>query len=431
MQPSSGSPRYRVLCLHGIGTNSELVAYLSTANLRYLLTDEYDFEFIDGAYECSATRGIAEVFGTDQIYFSYYDGSAESVLKAVRDLAEYVVDHGPFDAVMGFSLGAALAMTLLLNHIHVGLPTVPFKCAIFLCGTLPCDWASLKGGQVRLSSASANAPLVHIPTVHFWSPDDVDYPRQSQMLLGMCDPATRVEVTHHAGHAMPTHGKEVGKLASTPSPLPDHISHNYVIFLGIGSMMTFLSTLLVTARFLSRWFTWSVKWDDWACLGALIFAYGFLTTTALVATVGRAGYHLDQYNYSVLERYLQIALANNVLYNVSISLTKLSILLFYRRIFAISKGFRIAIWVVGGVVAGYFVSAVCGLIFAASPVEAQWKVWLPHTTINNKPFWVSMGIINALLDFTLLCLPQPLVWRLHQTQRRKILLSMVFLLGCL
>ncbi|KAE8138752.1 hypothetical protein BDV38DRAFT_270291 [Aspergillus pseudotamarii] len=142
--------------------------------------------------------------------------------------------------------------------------------------------------------------------------------------------------------------------------------------------MTVLSTLLVFARFLSRYFTWPAKWDDWACLGALIFAYGFLTTTALVATVGRRVYHLVQYNYSVLEKYLQIALANNVLYNVSISLTKLSILLFYR-----------PIWVVGGLVAGYFVSAMCGLIFASSPVEARWK-----------------------------------------TQRRKILLSIVFPLDC-
>jgi xanthine/uracil permease len=110
-------------------------------------------------------------------------------------------------------------------------------------------------------------------------------------------------------------------------------------------------------------------------------------------------------------------------------MAKVSVLFFYRRIFAVDNAFLLATRIIGALVVGYLVSAVCGLIFADNPVEAQWKVWLPHTSIEDKTFWTAMGIINVLLDFSILCMPQPLVWKLHLTTQRKILLSLLFFLG--
>ena len=85
--------------------------------------------------------------------------------------------------------------------------------------------------------------------------------------------------------------------------------------------------------------------------------------------------------------------------------------------------------VVGALLVGYFLAAEFGLVFAYSPVEAQWKIWLPHTSINNKMFWLAMAIINILLDVIILCLPQARVWQLHLSTYRKALISVVFMLG--
>jgi len=123
-----------------------------------------------------------------------------------------------------------------------------------------------------------------------------------------------------------------------------------------------------------------------------------------------------------------LALANNCIYNASITLSKLSVLLLYRRIFAIPS-FITWTWVVGGLLFGYFVAAECGLIFAYNPIQAQWKIWLPHTNINTKSFWLAMAIINILLDVIVLAMPQAQVWKLHQSLRRKIVISLIFLLG--
>lgn len=82
-------------------------------------------------------------------------------------------------------------------------------------------------------------------------------------------------------------------------------------------------------------------------------------------------------------------------------------------------------------VLAYFLSSAAGLIFATNPVEAQWKYWLPHTTIHTKVFYLMLGIINFLLDFVILCIPQFRVWKLQQPRYKRLLLSLIFLVGSL
>jgi hypothetical protein len=88
--------------------------------------------------------------------------------------------------------------------------------------------------------------------------------------------------------------------------LPNHVSHDYIVFIGIACMMTFLSTVFVFLRFFARRISLSIGKDDWACLIALVFAYGFFITTVVVATVGHAGYHMVLYDPLQLETYLQV-----------------------------------------------------------------------------------------------------------------------------
>ncbi|KAL3469686.1 hypothetical protein BJX99DRAFT_251807 [Aspergillus californicus] len=192
--------------------------------------------------------------------------------------------------------------------------------------------------------------------------------------------------------------------------------------------MTFLASVFVLLRFLARRHN-SVQWDDWTCLVSLVVAYSFLAATVLMVTIGEAGHHVDHYDQRTVQIFVQSYIATDILAAASFSLTKVSILLFYRRIFAIKSAFRKATWVVAGLIFGFFVSTTCGLIFPSNPVEAEWKPWIPRTHIHYKPFWVSFGCINLALDIAVLALPQPLVWGLKMSRRRKIQLSLTFLLG--
>lgn len=236
---------------------------------------------------------------------------------------------------------------------------------------------------------------------------------------------------------------------------PNHISPVYVTFLAVVSVMTVLSAISSILRFVQRKSV-GFFWDDWCILGALVFAFGFLVTTTLVATITFAGYHVGEYSMWELNTYMkvwssllsrttfrvldksnrglrthQIALANNIIYNASITLSKASVLFFYHRIFGVDRTQKLQLRIVSLLLIGYFLSALFGLIFADSPVEAQWNITLPHTSIHNKAFWCSMAVINMCLDLIILAIPQTRVWRLQLSAKRKILLSLVFLLGAL
>lgn len=114
---------------------------------------------------------------------------------------------------MGFSLGAALAATLLLRR---GSQTgqAAFRSAVFLSGTLPGDWDLLEKGIMGFLQANQVKTPIQIPTVHAWDPEDPDHPGQSHGLLQMCSEKNRVQVQHGAGHGVPSREEEVGALAA-------------------------------------------------------------------------------------------------------------------------------------------------------------------------------------------------------------------------
>lgn len=241
------------------------------------------------------------------------------------------------------------------------------------------------------------------------------------------------------------------QLQAPPSLLSDGIAPRGVGVLVVTIIMIFLASFFVFLRFMQRRRTTSMKGDDWACLVSLIVAYGFTAATVLLVAIGKVGNHTSQFQNDMpkivlfcqvslpptarnLTHHLtpnQLFMATDILAAASQSLAKVSVLLFYRRIFAVNKAFNLATWVIGLIVFGWFVSTTCGLIFASNPVEGEWNKWIPHTHINYKAFWVSYGSINLALDIAILCLPQPLIWKLKLSRRRKEQLSVVFLLGAL
>lgn len=199
-----------------------------TASLRYHMGSPttFEFDFVDGAHPWPAHPSIYEVFGPQQTYLSYFDGSALGAIAAVDDLATYLIDNGPFDAVVGFSMGGALAATLLLRPQNPAMDKADWisaramvRSAVFLCGTLPVDVMELWRGRMAWISPQDIGPggkLYHIevPSVHAWSPEDVEIPEESKALTRMCDASKVVEILHSEGHGVPSKSVEVAAISS-------------------------------------------------------------------------------------------------------------------------------------------------------------------------------------------------------------------------
>jgi hypothetical protein len=69
-------------------------------------------------------------------------------MSVVANLANYVASKGPFGGVLGFSQGAVLAVTLIIDAQLSKLTLKPFRFGIFLCSGLSFDAKALKNNIV-------------------------------------------------------------------------------------------------------------------------------------------------------------------------------------------------------------------------------------------------------------------------------------------
>ncbi|PFH54900.1 hypothetical protein XA68_12409 [Ophiocordyceps unilateralis] len=121
-------------------------------------------------------------------------------MRALENLANYVDQEGPFDGAMGFSHGASLIATYLLQCQQ----TQPFKCAIFLSASRPYDVAALSTGVLRYADPDPDRrPLLSLPTTHIWGSRDDAYGDQCNVLVAMSDEAKRNVYIHKGGHEIP------------------------------------------------------------------------------------------------------------------------------------------------------------------------------------------------------------------------------------
>ena len=124
--------------------------------------------------------------------------------------------------------------------------------------------------------------------------------------------------------------------------------------------------------------------------------------------------------------------AYQILYCVCVSLIKVSILLFYYRLFAVRAAFKYTCYVVLALVTCWCIAIVFTIIFQCIPIEAAWIRPYPHSKcINNNASLLGTAITNVFLDIVILVLPMVPIWSLGLTVRQRITLTAIFLLGAL
>lgn len=109
----------------------------------------------------------------------------------------------------------------------------------------------------------------------------------------------------------------------------------------------------------------------------------------------------------------------------------MSLLFLYQRIFGVVKSFRIALYFSGFLVFGYWISCTILAFTGCRPLARNWDKTVPGTCVDLIAFFRWNGICNLLIDFIILCLPLPMVWRLRITTKQKLVLSSIFALGLL
>jgi hypothetical protein len=118
-----------------------------------------------------------------------------------------------------------------------------------------------------------------------------------------------------------------------------------------------------------------------------------------------------------------------VLYGVAVGLVKISICLFYIRIFFTRK-FRIAGWILMIIIALWTVVITLNALLICSPLAYNWDIGVEGGRCANKTLaYTLIGAIDLLTDIALFALPVPMIYNLHVSRLNKIALFGVFGLG--
>ena len=123
-------------------------------------------------------------------------------------------------------------------------------------------------------------------------------------------------------------------------------------------------------------------------------------------------------------------------YIFGLMFAKVSLLMLLYRIFSVDTKFRIASWVIGFVVVVWTLLTLLLETFSCHPLRAIWdlKVYMDPST-HCDPKWYNVlnihGYCNVITDFSLLFLPNPMVWKLQMGVKKRLSIAAVFASGSL
>ncbi|KAI0438135.1 hypothetical protein F4803DRAFT_111968 [Xylaria telfairii] len=201
----------------------------------------------------------------------------------------------------------------------------------------------------------------------------------------------------------------------------------------VALVSTGFATVALALRIWARNFQrFGMMADDWLMVVALIFTYGTLVITILGAKAG-AGTHIWALHPPEVAQIFKLLYSYTYIYAGSVSFTKLSILLFYRRLFERgSKWFHIRLGFAAAFTTGYLLSIWAVAAALCQPVEFFWTQFLGVTDgkcLDINSSFLSLTALNLVADLFVLVVPLPEILALQMSTKKKIGVCGVMLLG--
>ncbi|XP_058200503.1 uncharacterized protein LOC131315347 [Rhododendron vialii] len=145
----------KLLCLHGYRTSSEILQKQLQKWPESLL-GRLDLDFIDAPFPALGKSDVEDLF--DPPYYEWFQYNEEyteyyNFEETIAYIEDYMIKHGPFDGILGFSQGGIIAASMPgMQSNGVALTTVPkIKYLIII-----------SGGKFGGSTPSSNGYLGHI-----------------------------------------------------------------------------------------------------------------------------------------------------------------------------------------------------------------------------------------------------------------------------
>ncbi|KAF4990094.1 hypothetical protein FDECE_14502 [Fusarium decemcellulare] len=159
---------------------------------------------------------------------------------------------------------------------------------------------------------------------------------------------------------------------------------------------------------------------------AFVNVFFYLTMLGLRPYLGR---HVgSDVSLEQVVDFLRYLFAASLTYVIAIAFIKLTILALYWKLFSITA--RIPIGIIFASVIVWMVVLVFVATFSCNPVEKQWNILIEHgKCLEQKPVYLGGSLPNVIVDFVLVGMPLPSVFRLNIPLGRRLILAGMFTLG--
>ncbi|PSR80432.1 hypothetical protein BD289DRAFT_455302 [Coniella lustricola] len=218
---------------------------------------------------------------------------------------------------------------------------------------------------------------------------------------------------------------------------PNYQPYSRPVLVGISILFIITPIVAVGLRFYSRSLVGGrLAVDDWITLPAMIICIGLAVNQLVATSLGGLGTHqmlVDgqlAHTHQLLV-YEQTKYTFHVLGTVGLGVIKLSVLFFYRRIFAI-RAFRIVNNVFIGLTVAWTVAITFALAFQCYPVYYVWALFeseYPDHCVEVTSLYIAVAVSDMVLDILIFLLPLPHLYSLQMPLGRKLAVGAIFLLG--
>ncbi|PWY82518.1 hypothetical protein BO83DRAFT_423337 [Aspergillus eucalypticola CBS 122712] len=176
----------------------------------------------------------------------------------------------------------------------------------------------------------------------------------------------------------------------------------------------------ITARRISRV---QLGPEDWTIFAAVLgeITYGVIFAKAINNGQGRHIIFIKD-----LVSFSMGYVAAIVSYSYTVMVTKISILIFYRRLFR-SRWLMACSWIIGIIVVMYNLAVILIAGLQCIPLSDLWTGG--SSCINTEPPFTGLAIINIFTDVAILTLPVKPVLSLRMPKAQKVQVLGIFLLG--
>ncbi|KAJ5288664.1 hypothetical protein N7478_001694 [Penicillium angulare] len=208
--------------------------------------------------------------------------------------------------------------------------------------------------------------------------------------------------------------------------------HHQNTALGIVVAFPVLGGIAVLLRCWARYLSRSaLTSDDYLILAGYILAISQSITAWYYIKTNYVGIHIwDIPKDHDVQQELIWNYANQLLYNPCLTLIKLSILMFLRRLDSRSRVVQILIWISLAVIISLFIAVLFVDIFQCHPIAYNWDMTIKGgKCIEQGAFYVSTAALNLFTDLMVISIPIIITSRLQMPLRRKIAVCIILCLG--